>query len=78
MDVCIASGGYGGGAGVNKRKGMRAGDAGREEDYMGTGRFGGPLDREMQFFEKVSMDQQDTCLTDQFKCHVCPAAQPRS
>lgn len=60
--LVTVSGGYGGaggGAGLNKRKGMRPGEMGREDDYgMGSGRFGGPLDREMQFFEKVS-----TCHT---------------
>lgn len=38
-------------AGANKRKGGRPGDMGHDE--YGSGRFGGQLDREMQFFEKV-------------------------
>ena len=51
--VLLGGYGAGGGGGLNKRKGMRPGDMGGNEDYMGSGRFGGPLDREMQFFEKV-------------------------
>lgn len=39
-------------AGANKRKGGRPGDMGHHDEY-GSGRFGGQLDREMQFFEKV-------------------------
>jgi hypothetical protein len=38
-------------AGANKRKGGRP-DLGHHDEY-GSGRFGGQLDREMQFFEKV-------------------------
>eukprot|EP00878_Enallax_costatus_P007439 GHUV01007791.1.p1 GENE.GHUV01007791.1~~GHUV01007791.1.p1 ORF type:complete len:1062 (+),score=409.26 GHUV01007791.1:105-3290(+) len=65
------AGGYGagGGGGLNKRKGMRPGDMGGNDDYMGSGRFGGPLDREMQFFEKVKARLRNRELYQDFlKC----------
>lgn len=51
--------------GANKRKGGRPGDMGHHDEY-GSGRFGGQLDREMQFFEKVkarlrSKEQYQVC-----------------
>lgn len=51
--------------GTNKRKGGRPGDMGHHDEY-GSGRFGGQLDREMQFFEKVkarlrSKEQYQVC-----------------
>jgi hypothetical protein len=50
--------------GANKRKGGRP-DLGHHDEY-GSGRFGGQLDREMQFFEKVkarlrSKEQYQVC-----------------
>lgn len=64
--------GYGGGGyGPNKRKGSRPG-AGGDDDYRapgGSGRFGGPLDREMQFFEKVKARLRNRELYQDFlKC----------
>lgn len=52
MRCCAASPSLTCAGGGNKRKGGRPGDMGHADEY-GSGRFGGQLDREMQFFEKV-------------------------
>jgi hypothetical protein len=45
----MGPGAYGGGAGgLNKRKGVRGGAGMQDDDPYGSGRFGGPLDKEMQ------------------------------
>eukprot|EP00879_Flechtneria_rotunda_P010154 GHRR01010615.1.p1 GENE.GHRR01010615.1~~GHRR01010615.1.p1 ORF type:complete len:776 (+),score=281.26 GHRR01010615.1:210-2537(+) len=64
----MAPGAYG--SGMNKRKGNRGDGVGRDDEYgMGSGRFGGPLDREMQFFEKVKSRLRNRELYQDFlKC----------
>lgn len=52
MSTCIFVCWHIAGGATNKRKGGRPGDMGHADEY-GSGRFGGQLDREMQFFEKV-------------------------
>eukprot|EP00775_Hariotina_reticulata_P006274 gene6274-6513_t len=63
----MVPGAYGSGGGLNKRKTVRPGDM-RDDEY-GSGRFGGPLDREMQFFEKVKARLRNRELYQDFlKC----------
>eukprot|EP00882_Tetradesmus_deserticola_P011207 GHRQ01011856.1.p1 GENE.GHRQ01011856.1~~GHRQ01011856.1.p1 ORF type:complete len:534 (+),score=277.95 GHRQ01011856.1:129-1730(+) len=66
----MGPGAYGGaGGGLNKRKGVRGAAGMQEDDPYGSGRFGGPLDREMQFFEKVKARLRNRELYQDFlKC----------
>lgn len=54
-------------AGTNKRKGTRQQAAEQQDDY-GSGRFGGQLDREMQFFEKVKARLRNR---EQYQVRAC-------